>query len=70
MNTVVTRAKAAASALSPVGRSYWQNFTNAVVIYLFLTRALKTHRHLRARGIVQTVRDFYKWILQVSARRP
>ncbi|KAI0745932.1 PLP-dependent transferase [Earliella scabrosa] len=60
-STLVARAK---SVLSPVGRSYWQNFTNAVVIYLLITRALKTQRHLRARGVLQTIRDFYRWVLQ------
>ena len=64
-NALIARAKSAALALSPVGRSYWQNFTNAVVVYLLLTRTLKAHRHLRARGILQTIRDFYKWVLQV-----
>ncbi|KAH9942392.1 PLP-dependent transferase [Epithele typhae] len=44
--------------------SHWQNFTNAVVVYLLLSRTLKISRHLRARGIVRTVRDFYKWVLQ------
>lgn len=62
---LIARAKTAVSALSPVGRSYWQNFTNAVVVYLLLTRAIKAQRHLRARGVLQTLRDLYKWVLQV-----
>ena len=65
MDALVLRARAAALVLSPAGRSYWQNFTNAVVIYLLITRALKTQRHLRARGVLQTIRDFYRWVLQV-----
>ncbi|RPD57568.1 PLP-dependent transferase [Lentinus tigrinus ALCF2SS1-7] len=53
-------------ALSPVGRSSWQNFTNALAIYFILTHSLKASRHLRARGVLQTVQDFYKWVLQES----
>ncbi len=65
MSTVVSRAHTLALAFSPLGRSYWQNFTNAVVIYLILTRTVKAGRHLRARGVIQTFRDVYKWALQV-----
>ncbi|KAI0689368.1 PLP-dependent transferase [Cerioporus squamosus] len=64
MSALVSRAQAVALALSPVGRSSWQNFTNALAIYLILTRTIKAGRHLRARGVVQTVRDVYKWVLQ------
>ena len=66
MSLLASRAQTIALALSPVGRSSWQNFTNAVALYFILTRTLKAGRHLRARGIVQTVRDFYKWVIQVS----
>ena len=65
MDALVLRARAAALALSPAGRSYWQNFTNAVVVYLLLKRTLKATRHLRARGILQTASDFYRWVVQV-----
>ncbi|TFK79129.1 PLP-dependent transferase [Polyporus arcularius HHB13444] len=64
MSTLVPRAHTLALAFSPLGRSYWQNFTNAVVIYLILTRTVKAGRHLRARGVIQTARDVYKWVLQ------
>lgn len=40
---------------------------NTVLLYLLLTRLLKIQRHLRARGILQTGHDFYRWTLQVSS---
>ena len=69
MSLLASRAQTIALALSPVGRSSWQNFTNAVALYFILTRTLKAGRHLRARGIVQTARDFYKWVIQVRTTR-
>ena len=52
--------------LSPAGATPWQRFTNIIVIYFVFSRLLKVQRHLRARGVVQTVHDFYRWALQVS----
>ena len=51
--------------LAPAGATQWQRFTNIVVIYFILSRLLKVQRHLRARGVIQTVHDFYRWSLQV-----
>ncbi|KAI0630423.1 PLP-dependent transferase [Trametes polyzona] len=52
--------------LSPVGRTVWENVKTAIVAYLIITRALRAGRHVRARGLVQSVQDIYKWVLQES----
>ncbi|KAI0358513.1 PLP-dependent transferase [Trametes cingulata] len=50
--------------LSPYARNVWETFKTAVVVYLLVTRALKTERHVRARGLIQSVKDIYRWVLQ------
>ncbi|EJF65434.1 PLP-dependent transferase [Dichomitus squalens] len=62
--SLVAAAKSAVAVLWPAGHTPWQNLTNAIVVYYVVSRTLKAHRHLRARGIVQTAHDFYQWVLQ------
>ncbi|KAI0775783.1 PLP-dependent transferase [Trametes elegans] len=50
--------------LSPFGRTVWENLKTAVVVYLIATRLIKSERHIRARGLIQSVRDIYRWALQ------
>ena len=70
MDSLVLRARGAAFALSPATNTPWHNFTNVVVVYLLLTRSLKLFRHFRARGIIQSGRDFYRWVLRVRPSLP
>ncbi|CDO76973.1 hypothetical protein BN946_scf184281.g20 [Trametes cinnabarina] len=50
--------------LSPTGRNFWENVKTAVVVYIIFTRLVKTERHVRARGIVHSVVDVYKSVVQ------
>ncbi|KAI0675368.1 PLP-dependent transferase [Trametes maxima] len=50
--------------LSPFGRNVWENLKTAVVVYLIVTRVIKAERHVRARGLVRSVQDIYRWVLQ------
>ncbi|KAI0829854.1 PLP-dependent transferase [Trametes gibbosa] len=52
--------------LSPFGKTVWDNVKTAVVAYLIITRTVKAGRHLRARGLIKSVRDIYQWVLQES----
>ncbi|KAI0645770.1 PLP-dependent transferase [Trametes meyenii] len=52
--------------LSPFGRNVWENLKTAVVVYLIVTRVIKAERHVRARGLVRSVQDIYRWVLQES----
>lgn len=38
------------------------HFKTALFVYVLLTRSVKAQRHLWARGLTQTVRDFINWI--------
>ncbi|KAM5534548.1 hypothetical protein V8D89_011752 [Ganoderma adspersum] len=62
--TTLALVKSTFGLLAPAGATPWQRVTNVVVIYFILSRLLKVQRHLRARGVVQTVHDFYRWSLQ------
>ncbi|KAI0320845.1 hypothetical protein OF83DRAFT_1102559, partial [Amylostereum chailletii] len=42
----------------------WDNAKNLVIFYLVWTRSIKAYRHIRARGLISTVEDAYKWIAQ------
>ncbi|EIW63248.1 PLP-dependent transferase [Trametes versicolor FP-101664 SS1] len=64
MSTLVPRANL--PGLSPFGRTVWENVKTAVVAYLIVTRVIKAGRHLRARGLVRSVTDIYRWVLQES----
>ncbi|OSD06936.1 PLP-dependent transferase [Trametes coccinea BRFM310] len=52
--------------LSPTGRNIWDNIKTAVVVYIIFTRLVKAERHVRARGIVRSVSDIYRWVVQES----
>ncbi|KAI9062826.1 PLP-dependent transferase [Trametes sanguinea] len=52
--------------LSPTGRNLWDNIKTAVVVYIIFTRLVKAERHVRARGIVRSVADIYRWVVQES----
>ncbi|KAI0373968.1 PLP-dependent transferase [Pilatotrama ljubarskyi] len=62
MNSLIQRPNL--PVLSPYARKVWETFKTVVVVYLLVTRALKTERHVRARGLIQSVRDIYRWTLQ------
>ncbi|KAH9839172.1 pyridoxal phosphate-dependent transferase [Rhodofomes roseus] len=47
-----------------VNSSAYELLKDAIVVYLVVTRTLKVFRHLRARGVTETVVDFWKWISQ------
>ncbi|KAH9913297.1 uncharacterized protein B0H18DRAFT_178184 [Fomitopsis serialis] len=49
-----------------VNSSAFELLKDAIVVYLVVTRGLKAFRHLRARGISQTVVDSWKWISRVA----
>ena len=53
--------------LSPTGRTVWENLKTALIVYLVFSRVIKAERHVRARGLVQSVRDAYTWVIQVRA---
>lgn len=50
-----------------VNSSSYELLKDALVVYLLVTRSVKVFRHLRARGITQTVVDAWQWISQVSS---
>ncbi|KAL7281568.1 hypothetical protein ACG7TL_004885 [Trametes sanguinea] len=52
--------------LSPTGRNIWDNIKTAIVVYIIFTRLVKAERHVRARGIVRSVSDIYRWVVQES----
>ncbi|KAJ8472727.1 hypothetical protein ONZ51_g8322 [Trametes cubensis] len=52
--------------LSPTGRTVWENLKTALIVYLVFSRVIKAERHVRARGLVQSVRDAYTWVIQES----
>ncbi|KAJ3749466.1 pyridoxal phosphate-dependent transferase [Lentinula detonsa] len=45
-------------------RSLYDNFKSLLFIYFLVTQSLKAERHLRARGILTTFKEFYAWIAQ------
>ena len=49
------------------GSSPLEHLKTLVIAYLLVKRTLQLHRHLRARGIVQSVQDLWKWTAQVCA---
>ncbi|CCM03203.1 uncharacterized protein FIBRA_05327 [Fibroporia radiculosa] len=42
----------------------FDNIKNLVFAYLVLSRSLKCYRHLRARGVVQSLQDFWRYVSQ------
>ncbi|KAI0335162.1 PLP-dependent transferase [Cubamyces sp. BRFM 1775] len=52
--------------LSPTGRTIWENLKTALIVYLVFSRVIKAERHVRARGLIQSVRDAYTWVIQES----
>ncbi|KAF7799754.1 hypothetical protein EIP86_010996 [Pleurotus ostreatoroseus] len=57
-------AKARTFIYSPV----FDTIKTALFVYVLLTHFLQAHRHLRARGIVSTAQDFWKWLSQALER--
>lgn len=54
-------AKARTLARSPA----FDYVKTALFVYVLLTRLLQARRHVRARGLVPTLRDFWTWLSQV-----
>jgi len=44
----------------------YENAKTILFCYVVLTQSIKVQRHLRARGIAETIREFYRWISQVN----
>ncbi|KAF7985068.1 hypothetical protein HWV62_8929 [Athelia sp. TMB] len=42
----------------------YENVKTALFVYVLLRNSLKATRHLRARGVVQSVREFYRYIAE------
>ncbi|KAH9892638.1 PLP-dependent transferase [Cubamyces lactineus] len=64
MDTLLPRVNL--PVLSPTGRTVWENLKTALIVYLVFSRVIKAERHVRARGLVQSVRDAYTWVIQES----
>ncbi|KAH9944721.1 PLP-dependent transferase [Amylocystis lapponica] len=60
-DAVLARATALYSARNSPTLTHLKNL---LIAYLLFRRLLKAQRHLRARGLVQTVRDLWKWVVQ------
>lgn len=43
----------------------YENAKTALFYYVLFTQSLKAKRHLRARGIPETFREFWRWLSQV-----
>ncbi|KAI0786642.1 PLP-dependent transferase [Abortiporus biennis] len=57
-NLVVSTRKAVAKPLS------FDTVKTVVFLYIVFTRVIKVHRHVRARGVVPTVSDLWRWLAQ------
>lgn len=60
------RERAQAVSLGPLV----EQFKTIVFMYVVLTRLVKVHRHLRARGLRTTLVEFWTWLNKVCARHP
>lgn len=58
MSANVALAKAKVIARSPL----FDYIKTALFVYVLLTRCAQARRHLRARGIIPAIRDFWQWI--------
>ncbi|KAL0575549.1 Dihydrosphingosine phosphate lyase [Marasmius crinis-equi] len=56
--------KALAILLPNASASLFENAKSILLLYVLLTHSLKAYRHLRARTVGGTVREFYKWLSQ------
>ncbi|KAJ3726910.1 PLP-dependent transferase [Lentinula raphanica] len=45
-------------------RSLYENLKSLVFVYFLVTQSIKGERHLRARGILTTFKEFYAWLAQ------
>lgn len=43
----------------------YEALKTVLFFYVVLKQSVKAQRHLRARGIITSVREFYTWIAQV-----
>jgi sphinganine-1-phosphate aldolase len=43
----------------------YETLKTILFFYVVLKQSVKAQRHLRARGIITSVREFYTWIAQV-----
>ncbi|OBZ70800.1 hypothetical protein A0H81_09249 [Grifola frondosa] len=64
MNSLLSRTRGLGSLA--FSNNILDNIKNVIVLYFLLNRILKVHRHIRARGLLQTLHDFYTWVLQES----
>lgn len=44
----------------------FDTFKTALCVYVLLTRSAKAYRHVRARGVLETIQDGYSALLEVS----
>lgn len=68
MSTTLSLMASKSAALSKDWLTYKFLFENAktlLFIYVLLTQSLKAERHLWARGLIPSIREFYTWISQV-----
>src|ERR1700722_14693927 len=57
------------NAARALTRFSYESAKTILFVYVMLSNSLKVQRHLRARGITGTVREFWKWTCEVGLIR-
>jgi hypothetical protein len=63
--TMATRRAVALARTTLSSQFTYDNVKTILLYYVLFTQSLKAKRHLRARGIPGTFREFWSWVSQV-----
>lgn len=54
------------AAKTLLSSAHYENAKTILFVYFVLTNGIKAQRHLRARGIIGTAQEFWRWLVEVS----